>query len=115
MLDDEIAWLLVALLLLGGGAAKVAAQAPPATSSGRQVNPGDQLIPGASYRAAIKLTGIEAAFGTSDAVKAKLEEAGFSDVQVTDHGGGAFDATGKWNGGAVAAKMPAQVVSVVQL
>lgn len=53
-------------------------------------------------------------FGTASAVKGKLEGAGFSEVVVTDKGDGAFTATGKWGGAAVAAKLPSQVVSVVR-
>lgn len=53
-------------------------------------------------------------FGTADAVKEKLQAAGFKSVNVTSKGSGAFDATGTWGGAAVPAKLPAQVVSVVR-
>jgi hypothetical protein len=117
--DDEILWLLLALLLLGGGKAAVSVATPtpsgpsPTPATG-PVHQGDLLIPGASYRASITLTGLEAAFGTSEAVKAKLVDTGFKNVQVTDHGGGSFEATGQWGGAAVPAKFPEQVTSVVR-
>jgi hypothetical protein len=94
----------------GAPSGKTSAAAPP--PSGVPVHPGDQLVPGAGYRATIKLTGIEAMLGTAGAVKSKLEAAGFRGVGVQAKGGGAFEASGTWGGAAVAAKLPPQVVAV---
>lgn len=113
-MPDEL--LLLLLLVLIGGAKRKAAVTPPAAApaSGAPLQPGDLLVPGASYRATIALTGIEAMFGTAAAVKAKLQAAGFKNVNVDDKGGGSFEATGQWGGAAVAAKLPPQVKSVVR-
>ena len=109
--------LLIVALMVGTKAATAKRAPAPAAAppTAAPLAPGDLLVPGASYRAEIKLTGIEAAFGTAPMVQAKLEEAGFQGVTVDAKGDGAFEATGKWGGGAVAAKLPPQVTSVWKL
>jgi len=112
VLDEVI--LIVLLALLHKGATSTSTSAPVPPPGGATLKPGDLLIPGASYRATIELTGLEATFGTSGAVQSKLEAAGFKGVAVVDHGGGSFEATGTWGGAAVPAKLPEQVKTVVR-
>lgn len=115
--EDLLVGCLVVLAIVAGktkGApsGKTTRPAPPPPADGVPVHPGDQLVPGANYRATIKLQGLEAMLGTAGAVQSKLEAAGFRGVRVTSKGGGAFDASGTWGGAAVAAKLPPQVVAV---
>jgi hypothetical protein len=122
---DEIVFVLLVLYVIrrrAAAAAPPAARAPsavpdikPAPPSGASVKPGDHLVHGAHYHAVLKLTGVEAVFGSAAAVKAKLESTGFTDVEVVDQGGGNFEARGVWNGGDVPAQLPSQVVSVERL
>lgn len=76
--------------------------------------PGDglELVSGQTYEARIKLAGLEATFGTANAVRAKLVGAGFRDVTVTDNKGGNFVARGTWGRATTRAKLPAQVKDV---
>lgn len=76
--------------------------------------PGDgiELVGGQTYEASIRLSGIEATFGTASAVKSKLVAAGFRDVTVADHKGGNFTARGTWGKVSTRAKLPAQVKAV---
>lgn len=79
------------------------------------------LAPGATYAAKVQLTGIEATFGTEDAVKAKFEGVGFSHVGVTSDAppgfpdtahfgdGATFFVVGVWEGAAAAKALPSQV------
>lgn len=73
---------------------------------------GIELVNGKSYEAAIKLVGLEATFGTANAVKNKLVAAGFNNVLVNDNKGGNFIARGTWNKPTTTAKLPAQVKNV---
>lgn len=118
-MGDGAVWMLLVMLLVSSKrkapAATTAPKAAPAAAGGTKLSPGDHLAHGAHYHATIKLSGVEAMFGTASAVKSKLEGAGFTDVAVTDRGGGAFEATGVWNGGDVAAKLPPQVQSVERI
>lgn len=81
------------------------AAAPPAGG-------GIELTAGQTYEAQIKLTGLEATFGTAAAVKNKLQAAGFRDVSVTDNKGGNFQARGTWARATTRAALPAQVKAV---
>lgn len=90
-------------------------QAAPLRAPGATPRPpgdGIELVGGQAYEARIKLTGIEATFGTAGAVKSKLIAAGFRDVTVADNKGGNFTARGTWGKVSTRAKLPSQVKDV---
>ncbi len=77
---------------------------------------------GRRYRARIELTGMEASFATSSAVKSTFEKQGFSDVQVYKDspagwpadataapGKGTWFTEGTWGAGNVSVARPAQI------